>query len=91
MTRSEMLREAEKIVTKDRNKEYGGMEDNFFTIARMWSAYKGVHFDPKDVPAMMGCVKIARIGSGQVKADNWIDLAGYAACGCEIQTKEVKE
>lgn len=31
-------------------------------------------------------LKIARIASGNAKEDNWIDLAGYAACGGEIET-----
>lgn len=36
---------------------------------------------------MLNACKIAR---GQHKADNedtWLDIAGYAACGCEVSTK----
>lgn len=28
---------------------------------------------------------IARIATGHGKADNWVDLAGYAACGGELE------
>lgn len=28
----------------------------------------------------MALFKIARIATGHGKADNWVDLAGYAAC-----------
>ena len=34
---------------------------------------------------MLALMKIARIKSGNAKEDNWIDLAGYAACGGEIE------
>ena len=32
--------------------------------------------------------KTARIASGHAKNDNWIDIAGYAACGGEIESIE---
>ena len=28
---------------------------------------------------------LARIATGHGKADNWIDLAGYAVCGGELE------
>lgn len=40
---------------------------------------------PEDVAAMMCLFKLARIATGHGKADNWIDLAGYAACGGELE------
>ena len=36
---------------------------------------------------MMALFKIARASTGKYKADNYIDLAGYAACGMEIAEK----
>lgn len=36
---------------------------------------------------MMCLFKIARIATGYGKADNWIDLAGYAACGGELEAE----
>lgn len=38
-----------------------------------------------DVAVMLALLKIARIATGHGTADSWIDLAGYAACGGEIQ------
>ena len=40
-TRAEILDAAKKIVTGDREKQYGSPEDNFGVIARLWSAYAG--------------------------------------------------
>lgn len=40
--------------------------------------------EAEDVAAMMVMFKMARVATGQNKVDNWIDAAGYAACGGEI-------
>ena len=47
----------------------------------------GYHVTTEDVPMMMALLKIARASTGKFKADNYIDLAGYAACGMEIAGK----
>lgn len=41
--------------------------------------------ESKDVAAMLVLLKVARISSGHAKDDNWVDIAGYAACGGEIE------
>lgn len=84
MTRKETLEQAAKIVCTDREAQYGSPENNFSAIAGLWSVYLGVHIDVHDVAAMMALLKIARIKSGQRKDDNYIDLAGYAACAAEL-------
>lgn len=86
MTRPEILEAARKCVCGDREEDYGSPEDNFARIAGMWSAYLGIPIETWDVAAMLAQLKIARIGSGHAKADNWIDLAGYAACGGELES-----
>lgn len=88
MTRKEVLDNAVKCVCGDREDDYGSPERNFERIANLWNAYLGTHsIVPKDVAAMLSLLKIARIASdGHGKDDNWIDLAGYAACGGELQS-----
>lgn len=93
--RKEILSRAEACVCGDREQDYGSPEHNFQRIADLWTAYlmheyksaKGI--TPVDVAAMLALLKIARIASGHAKADNWIDLAGYAACGGELEAMEV--
>lgn len=92
MNRADILQTAASIVTKDREQAYGSPEDNFRIIADLWNTYLcscevGLKIDAHDVAVMMCLLKIARIASGQKKDDNYIDLAGYAACGGEIATK----
>lgn len=90
MKRKEILKAAEVCVCGEREQDYGSPENNFNRISRFWSAYLGVTVGAKDVAAMLALLKIARIASGHAKEDNWVDLAGYAACGGEIET-EVNE
>ena len=87
MTRKECLEQAMGCVLRDRNNVYGGPEDSFETIAMMWSAYLGKIIQGWDVAAMMALLKIARIKANSAHADNWCDLAGYAACGAECRQK----
>lgn len=93
LTRADILHAAEKCVCGQRETDYGTPEDNFKAIAELWEAYlnkactRGVNVrvEAKDVAAMMALLKIARIAAGGGKADSWIDLAGYAACGAECE------
>lgn len=93
MTRKEILETAESIVNGEREEQYGTPENNFRIIGKLWEAYLGarrmgqIEFETHDVAAMLALLKIARIASGQIKDDNWVDLAGYAACGGELQSK----
>jgi hypothetical protein len=86
--RQEVLAEAEHIVGQDRNTSYGTPEQNFGRIAEMWSAYKGINFEPHDVAAMLILLKVARVFTSPSKVDHWIDIAGYAACGGEVRPDE---
>lgn len=87
MNRAECLDTANTIVHKDRQTSYGTPENNFGVIADMWTAYAGYDFKPHDVAVMMSLLKIARLKTSPDKPDNWVDLAGYASCGCELATK----
>lgn len=92
MTRAEILKAAERCVCTDRNQQYGEPEDNFRIIAALWNVYlfgRGAksQLNPADVGAMMALFKLGRIATGGDKADNFIDLAGYAACAGEISTE----
>ena len=87
MKRADILATASEYVTKDRATTHGDAEDNFRRIAELWNAYLGVDdITSIDVAVMLALLKVARIRSNPNHADNWIDIAGYAACGGEIAT-----
>lgn len=83
MTREQVLDTAKQTVCEI--KGYGKPENNFGVIAEYWSAYTDTVITPEDVAAMMILLKVARVQTGTAKDDNWVDIAGYAACGGEIQ------
>lgn len=85
--REQVLAAARMCVCGDREQDYGSPEDNFNRIANLWADYLGYPVTDTDVACMMALLKIARIQSGHAKRDNWIDLAGYAACGAELDER----
>lgn len=96
ITRKTVLQKAEKCVCGDREQDYGSPEDNFKTIAELWTTYVkrkcicdnvDVCISAEDVAVMMTLLKIARIAGGNFKEDSWVDAIGYLACGGEIAGK----
>ena len=85
--RGDILDTAKAYVTKDRASDHGDMEDNFEMIADFWSTYLDRSIAAHDVGAMMALLKVARIRSNPKHPDNWVDGAGYMACGGEIAGK----
>jgi hypothetical protein len=87
--RVQALREAATIIAGDRDVQYGGPEENFTRIAKIWSVIVGVEISPEDVAMMMVGLKVARYASKSgFQPDTWIDIAGYAGCGYEVGSVE---
>ena len=85
MTRIEILDLANECVCGDRNLQYGEPEDNFNTIAKLWSVFLDINITAPQVAAMMILLKTARIKSSEGRdKDSWVDVAGYSACGGEL-------
>ena len=96
MDRKQILDKAMQMTNGSRQDDYGRPENSFQVIADLWNAYidgiaykreDEVYIEPHDVAAMLALLKIARIATGHGKSDNWIDLAGYAACGGELESE----
>lgn len=88
MNRTEILKKANECVCGDREQDYGSPESNFQLIADLWSTYLDTDISAVDVAMMMAMLKIARIKSGRLHEDNFVDGAGYFACAGEIASKE---
>ena len=82
--RTTILKEAMEAIDGSRDVQYGSPEDNFARIAEFWTHYLGVAVDTHDVANMMILLKIARSMHDPRVRDNWVDIAGYAACAGEI-------
>ena len=82
--RAEILDTARYYVDGDRARTHGSPEESFSAVARVWSARLGVPVSPAQVCLMLVDLKVARAWSNPGHEDNWIDIAGYAACGGEV-------
>lgn len=92
--RVQVLNEAAGLINGDRNASYGTPTQNFTNIADLWTIgfrhllCEGASFTASHVAQAMSYVKLARMIAGS-KRDNWVDLAGYAGCGAEIDAVSV--
>lgn len=86
--RQAVLEAAISITTSARNTSYGEAEDNFRVIAAFNRVYYEAVYRYRQEPcpeidvAIQNILqKISRIITSPLKADHWIDIAGYAGCG----------
>lgn len=78
-----------KNTLEERAEMYGSPEDSFERIGKMWAAYRGEEYTPKDVAIMMILMKVAR-EAFQHKRDNFVDIIGYAAHAGNFADNELK-
>lgn len=86
--REEILTLANKAVNGEREQTYGSPERSFQRIAQFWTAYlhrDHIPLNELDVAKMMILFKLARTQEEKEHLDNWVDIAGYAACAGEIE------
>lgn len=83
-----ILKDAQVLINGTRQDQYGNPEDNFKTIADLWTAYTGRLFSAHDVAVMMALMKCARIRTGSGTEDSIYGCLrvsgacrGYAARG----------
>lgn len=89
--RAKVLDEAKRITATDRNSLYGEPENNFQRIADFWNVYLqdklAINLTAGDTAALMIMVKLAREMNAPTE-DNKVDMAGYAACWAEVDSKK---
>ena len=85
LNRTEVLDQAQSLITGDRENDYGSPQDNFANIAQRWSQIACVTIKPWQVALMMADLKIARMATtGKPHQDSFVDIAGYVALGSEL-------
>lgn len=88
MNREDVLQSAAALINGDRQADYGSAWDNHKRIADIWSVIMQRPVTPSQVALCMVGVKIARLINDPSKADSWVDIAGYAALGSEMEEAE---
>lgn len=79
--------DAIRLVSEDRNEQYGSPEENLGRIAEMWSGYLGHAVTAMDVALMMVLVKISRSKAGYAR-DNAVDGVAYFLIHDRLASKE---
>lgn len=87
MNRADILDAAKACVTRDRAATHGDAERTFGLIAAYWSAHLDQPVSATDVATMMALLKLARAKGNPAYGDNWVDVAGYAACAGELASE----
>ena len=87
--KTDVIGEAQRIVTGARCAAYGPPEDNFRRISDLWNAHlintgRTAVFEPRDVAAFMILMKMARLAETPDHRDSIVDIIGYAACYAEM-------
>ena len=84
MKRGEILDEAKRLVTKDREEEHGEAQDIYDDLASLWSMRLKIGIDSGQVMLMMNDLKSTRAWHMPRNHDNYVDMAGYAALAGEL-------
>ena len=84
LSRASILAAARDAVLRDRAATHGDVESSFAHLAAVWSARLGLTVTPAQVALMLVDLKVTRAWGNPSHGDNWVDIAGYAACGGEI-------
>ena len=87
MKTREYLDKAAKIVTGQRQYDYGDKYQNHENISKLWGAYLGYNISAHDVAICMLLLKVARL-KHRPTTDCYVDMAGYAAIAGEINDRK---
>lgn len=91
MNRTEILSEAARLTTTERDKAYGTPRTNHDRIAGIWSVILGIEVTPEQVALCMAGVKIARLVETPTHLDSFIDGAAYFSIAGEIALERDRE
>jgi hypothetical protein len=91
MIHIKIIDEAKRLVSKDRESDYGNKRKSHENVAKLWSAYLNIEITPHDAAILMCLLKIARTQLGKNRIDNYVDLVGYAAIAGELSKEEDKQ
>ena len=83
-SRAEILADAGRLISQDRQRVYGPAKDNFNRIAKGWSALLGVDVTPAQVGLCMAWLKMCRLVNTPQDLDGYVDGCGYMALSGEL-------
>lgn len=82
----DLFREAEKLLSEDRQSVYGDASVNYSRVALIWSAIIGAPIEGKDVALMMAALKIYRASVNSDHKDSFVDALAYIAIAAQASS-----
>jgi len=80
----DILRDAMVCTAESRNKTHGDKIKNHCNIAELWSWWLKKEISAHDVAMMMSLLKIARMKTGSLNKDDFVDGSAYIAIAGEL-------
>jgi len=87
MKRDKLLDEAKNLVNGPRARDYGDAYENHERVAQLWGTILGQDVSVSQVYQCLMALKLARLIVSPTHTDSWVDIAGYASLGGEIDGK----
>ena len=90
MKKGEILEQAKKLISKNREEQHGDAYKNHSQIADLWSVFLDDKLKPfkeinaGDVALMMVLLKISRSTMGEFNKDDYLDGSAYMAIAGEL-------
>lgn len=88
--KTSVLATADSLIHGARQDNYGGVEESFGKIAEGWAMILNAEVSPVQVSLCMIWLKVMRHVAGGSQ-DDWIDMAGYAGLGDELEINQEEE
>lgn len=67
-----------------RGDQHGTPSETFPRIGHLWSNILQRRVEPHEVAQCMIALKLVRCSVDPANPDNWVDIAGWSACGAEV-------
>ena len=87
MKRDKLLDTAKNLVNGPRAEDYGDAYENHERVAQLWGTILGQDVSVSQVYQCLMALKLARLIVSPTHTDSWVDIAGYASLGGEIDGK----
>lgn len=87
--RGDVLDTAKKLITGDRQRQYGSFRDQMESVAKMVEGATGMVLPSHVVAMVLICLKVKRINTSHGDLDSEVDLAGYAALYAEYFKSDI--
>jgi hypothetical protein len=86
--RIQILEEAQRLTSADRNKAYGDPYENHSQIARIFNAITGRDLDAREIALVHVATKLARLSKNHGHDDSHVDAAAYIGIVRECANKD---